>query len=108
MAFKKWEVKLQNKDSKKLTHEGQNEMINIAERMQSRVRNNKLDLIFSIEYKFQFKYTDSQRTKKSAYYFTIELYGKDTAKYVSYPQPSKRDPILRVSTVLFYTHKINI
>lgn len=93
IALQKWQVKLAKKDSKKLTHEGQNEMIDIAERMQSRFPSLFSNIYSSTSY--MFKYTDSQRTQKSAYYFTVGLFGKSTAKSVSYPEPSKRDPILR-------------
>ncbi|XP_044758615.1 multiple inositol polyphosphate phosphatase 1-like isoform X2 [Coccinella septempunctata] len=93
MAFQKWDAKLHKKDSKKLTHEGQNELINIAERMQSRFPSLLSNIYSNTSYKF--KFTDSQRTKKSAYYFAVGLFGKNTAKSVWYPEPSKKDPILR-------------
>ncbi|KAK9888116.1 hypothetical protein WA026_000389 [Henosepilachna vigintioctopunctata] len=92
-SFQKWESKLSKKDAKKLTVEGENEMINIAERMQSRFPT-LLRNVYS-NTSFKFKHTDSQRTKKSAYYFAVGLFGKNTAKSVWYPEPLKKDPILR-------------
>lgn len=45
----------------------------------------------------QFKFTHTKRAKSSAHYFAIGLFGKLTAKDVWFPEPSTRDPILRVS-----------
>ncbi|KAL3274093.1 hypothetical protein HHI36_015509 [Cryptolaemus montrouzieri] len=93
IALQHWENKLKKKDQKKLTREGENEMIDIAERMQSRFPMLLSNIYSNTSYKF--KHTDSQRTRKSAYYFSIGLFGKQIAKSVWYPEPSKKDPILR-------------
>lgn len=91
--FKKWSIKLKQTDNKKLTHEGEDEMLLLAERMQIRfpglIRN-----VYS-ESEHEFKYTATQRTKKSAQYFVAGLFGRNTVKDVYFPEPLKRDPILR-------------
>lgn len=45
---------------------------------------------------FQFKFTKTQRTKKSAQSFATGLFDMNTARDVYYPEPLKYDPILRV------------
>ncbi|XP_050297794.1 multiple inositol polyphosphate phosphatase 1 [Anthonomus grandis grandis] len=91
--FRKWKSTLDIRDENKLTHEGEEEMLLLAERMQSRLPEIFDNVYSNTSYKF--KYTYSQRTKKSAYYFAAGLFGKKTAKDVWFPEPSKRDPILR-------------
>nr|CAI5859808.1 unnamed protein product [Callosobruchus analis] len=91
--FKKWKPSVDPRDEKKLTHEGEEEMLLLAERMQTRFPD-VFDNVYS-NTTYRFKYTYSQRTQKSAYYFTRGLFGKVTAKSVHYPEPSKQDPILR-------------
>ncbi|XP_076275290.1 multiple inositol polyphosphate phosphatase 2 [Rhynchophorus ferrugineus] len=91
--FRKWKSKLDMKDETKLTHEGEEEMLLLAERMQNRFPDVFDDVYSNTTYKF--KYTHSQRTKKSAFYFAAGLFGKHTAKDVSFPEPLKNDPILR-------------
>lgn len=91
--LRSWKPSLDLDDENKLTHEGEEEMLLLAERMQSRFPE-----VFDNAYSnttYKFKYTFSQRTKKSAYYFAAGLFGKNTAKDVWFPEPSKRDPILR-------------
>lgn len=92
-AFKKWEIKLANTDKMKLTHEGEEEMLNISERMQSRFPSLLSNIYSNTSYLFKYSY--SQRTRKSAHYFARGLFGRDTAKFVWYPEPLKKDPILR-------------
>lgn len=92
-AFKKWQNKLDDKDEKKLTHEGESEMIELAERMQSRYPT-LLQNIYS-NTSFQFKFTHTQRTKASAKYFAVGLFGRATARDVWFPEPNKQDLILR-------------
>lgn len=92
-SLRKWKLDFGEEDAKKLTAEGANEMVEIAERMQSR-----LPEIFSHIYSntsYNFKFTSTQRTKASAYYFAKGLFGKPTAKDVHFPEPLKQDPILR-------------
>lgn len=91
--FKKWTITLENEDDNKLTHEGEEEMILLAERMQTRFPE-----LFHSAYSntsFKFKYTQSQRTEKSASYFAAGLFGKETARSVWFPHALQRDPILR-------------
>lgn len=47
----------------------------------------------------QFKFTDSQRTRKSFEAFATGLFGRNNIHNVWHPQPSKRDPILRVRSL---------
>ncbi|XP_060522327.1 multiple inositol polyphosphate phosphatase 1 isoform X2 [Cylas formicarius] len=91
-SFHKWESQLKLEDEHKLAHEGEEEMLLLAERMQSRFP--VLDNVYSNS-SFQFKYTYSQRTKESAYNFVSGLFGRATAKDVWFPEPSEKDPILR-------------
>nr|XP_023025072.1 multiple inositol polyphosphate phosphatase 1 [Leptinotarsa decemlineata] len=91
--FRKWKNGLDHDDKKKLTHEGEEEMLLLAERMQNRFPQ-LFDNVYS-NTSYKFKYTYSQRTQKSAYYFTTGLFGRATAKDVWYPEPSRKDPILR-------------
>ncbi|KAL1497696.1 hypothetical protein ABEB36_008614 [Hypothenemus hampei] len=91
--FKKWKSRLEVDDETKLTVEGEEEMLLLAERMQNRFPT-VFDNIYS-NTTYKIKYTFSQRTKKSAYYFAAGLFGKKTAKDVWFPEPSKKDPILR-------------
>ncbi|XP_019875531.1 multiple inositol polyphosphate phosphatase 1 [Aethina tumida] len=91
--FRNWKSRVDEEDDKKLRQEGEEEMMLLAERMQSRFPE-VFDHIYS-NTSYKFKYTHTQRTRKSAKYFTTGLFGKQTAKHVWYPAPSKKDPILR-------------
>ncbi|XP_066137495.1 multiple inositol polyphosphate phosphatase 1 isoform X2 [Euwallacea fornicatus] len=91
--FKKWKGNLDLEDETKLTHEGEEEMLLLAERMQSRFPE-VFDNIYS-NTTYKLKYTFSQRTKNSAFYFAAGLFGRDIARDVWFPEPSKKDPILR-------------
>ncbi|CAH0564059.1 unnamed protein product [Brassicogethes aeneus] len=91
--LKKWRSKVGQEDAKKLREEGEDEMILISERMQTRFPEVFPNVYSNTSYKF--KYTHTQRTKKSAQYFATGLFGKKTAKDVWFPLPLKRDPILR-------------
>ncbi|CAG9767062.1 unnamed protein product [Ceutorhynchus assimilis] len=91
--FKKWKSSLDSEDNNLLAHEGEEEMLLIAERMQSRFPEVFENVYSNTTYKL--KFTHSQRTKKSAYYFAAGLFGKQTAKDVWFPEPNKKDPILR-------------
>lgn len=55
-----------------------------------------------ILYLFQFKYTDTQRTKESARHFTIGLFGEEASDSVWFPKPPPQDPILRVVIYMLY------
>lgn len=91
--FRKWRTRLDIDDETKLTHEGEEEMLLLAERMQNRFPDIFNEVYSNTTYKF--RYTYSQRTKKSALYFAAGLFGKHTAKEVWFPEPLKKDPILR-------------
>ena len=92
-AFQKWKTKLLASEEKKLTHEGEDEMIELAERMQSRFPNLLSSAYSNTSY--YFKYTATQRTKASAKYFAAGLFGRQTVKDVWFPKPAKHDPTLR-------------
>ncbi|KAJ8939141.1 hypothetical protein NQ318_010896 [Aromia moschata] len=98
-----WKMKLDVKDEYKLTHEGEEEMLLLAERMQSRFPQIFDNVYSNTSYKF--KYTYTQRTQKSAFYFAAGLFGKKTAKSVWFPEPSKKDPILRFYKLCDKWHK---
>ncbi|KAF5293597.1 hypothetical protein FQA39_LY03082 [Lamprigera yunnana] len=92
-ALRRWKVKLQVADEKKLTHEGENEMLLLAERMQAR-----FPTIFTPIYSntsYYFRSTSTQRTKLSARYFATGLFGRQTVKDVWFPKSVKHDPTLR-------------
>ncbi|RVE49017.1 hypothetical protein evm_006375 [Chilo suppressalis] len=95
--FDKWSSNIVVEEEKYLTHEGQDEMILLAERMQKRFPNaikSKYD-----NNTFYFKYTATQRAQQSARYFTIGLFEKKNAQTVIFSPANKVDPILR-----FYKH----
>ncbi|CAH1180036.1 unnamed protein product [Phaedon cochleariae] len=92
-VFQKWKPYVQLADKKKLVHEGEEEMLLLAERMQSRFPE-LFDSVYS-NTSYKFKYTYSQRTHKSALYFTSGLFGRAAAKDIWFPEPSRKDPILR-------------
>lgn len=51
---------------------------------------------------FQFKSTDSERTRDSAKYFTIGLFGRHNSDFVQFPRSLEKDPILRVSYLFIF------
>lgn len=51
---------------------------------------------------FQFRYTATQRTEKSAIHFSFGLFGEKDSQNVWYPEPSPKDPILRVSEAVLF------
>ncbi|XP_015838212.1 multiple inositol polyphosphate phosphatase 1 [Tribolium castaneum] len=91
--FRGWSPKLEANDEKKLTHEGEDEMVLLAERLQSRFPG-ILTSVYS-DSAFKFKFTATQRTKKSAQAFAAGLFGRNVVKDISFPEPLKKDPILR-------------
>ncbi|KAF5269596.1 hypothetical protein FQR65_LT05934 [Abscondita terminalis] len=91
-AFRKWKVKIQVADEKKLTHEGENEMVLLAERMQSRFPSIFSPIYSNTSY---FVSTSTQRTKASARSFAVGLFGRQTVKDVWLPKTPKHDPTLR-------------
>lgn len=92
-AFQKWRTKLRTSDEKKLTHEGEDEMLELAERMQARFPNILRPVYSNTSY--YFRYTATHRTKASATFFAAGLFGRQVVKDVWFPKPIKNDPILR-------------
>lgn len=107
-----WKVTFTEDDIKNLTEEGENEMIDLAERYQSRfpslmpeVYDNQTYKVntyiisiciynfhFSIMFiKFQFKYTTTQRTEQSAKNFATGLFGRQNSHKVQYLKAEHRD-----------------
>lgn len=117
-----WTLGFTEADIMNLAAEGESELIDIAERYQTRfphlfpeVYSNdtykvkkKRVIIVSVElnwimiynnfylFKLQFKYTNTQRTRESAKHFAIGLFGLEGSKRVYFPPPEDKDPILRV------------
>ncbi|GLV32949.1 Multiple inositol polyphosphate phosphatase 2 [Carabus blaptoides fortunei] len=92
-AIRDWHVQINADDEKLLTHEGEDEMLNLAERMQLRYPTILSDIYSNTSYKF--KYTATQRAEQSAKYFASGLFGRDTSSAVWYPAPLHKDPVLR-------------
>nr|CAD7440358.1 unnamed protein product [Timema bartmani] len=93
LYFENWKPQVEDPDHKRLAHEGEDEMVDLAERFQIRFPN-----IFEENYvndSFKFQYTASQRTSESARYFTVGLFGKKDSKNVWFPEALHQDPILR-------------
>ncbi|XP_017064132.1 multiple inositol polyphosphate phosphatase 1 [Drosophila eugracilis] len=80
-------------DEKLLVAEGEDELIELAERMQRRFPDLLPDL-YSPEW-YYFKYTATQRTLKSAESFATGLFGRHRIRSIRYPPPLHEDPILR-------------
>ncbi|KAK6625238.1 hypothetical protein RUM43_005532 [Polyplax serrata] len=88
-----WTPQMELADSKRLAHEGEEEMIELAERYQ-----NRYPTLLGIDYtnsSFDFRCTATERTKQSKYYFLIGLFGRRVAHHVWAPEPIYKDPILR-------------
>ncbi|XP_014224945.1 multiple inositol polyphosphate phosphatase 1-like [Trichogramma pretiosum] len=91
--LERWTINLKEAEAMNLAEEGQNELIDLAERMQAR-----LPELFPDDYEknlFRFKYTATQRTELSAKSFVMGLFGQHQSKKVVFEQPEKKDPILR-------------
>lgn len=97
--LRRWSWKHLNasEDEKLLVSEGEDELIELAERMQHRFPSLLPDL-YSPEL-YYFKYTATQRTLMSAQSFATGLFGRHRIHTVRYPPPLHKDPILRVSGV---------
>ncbi|XP_016976716.1 multiple inositol polyphosphate phosphatase 1 [Drosophila rhopaloa] len=80
-------------DEKLLVAEGEDELIELAERMQHRFPD-LLPELYSPEW-YYFKYTATQRTLKSAESFATGLFGRHRIHSVRYPPPLHEDPVLR-------------
>lgn len=48
----------------------------------------------------QFRFTDTQRTRKSAEQFATGLFGRNEVKKVLFEEPLDRDPLIRVSILI--------
>lgn len=89
----KWKITFGPEYSKTLAEEGENEMIDLAERFQSRfprILNQNYD-----NKTYKFKYTTTQRTKSSAKNFALGLFGLKKSQSVLYEEAEKDDLILR-------------
>ncbi|PBC26190.1 Multiple inositol polyphosphate phosphatase [Apis cerana cerana] len=93
VLFKEWKISFSEDNIMKLTEEGENEMIDIGERYQSRFSNLMPEIYNNQTYKF--KYTATQRTEESAKNFVIGLFGRYNSHQVQYPKAEHKDPILR-------------
>ncbi|XP_017146615.1 multiple inositol polyphosphate phosphatase 1 [Drosophila miranda] len=80
-------------DEKLLVAEGEDELIELAERMQLRFPSLLPDMYDPAWY--YMKYTATQRTLKSAQSFATGLFGRHRIHAVRYPRPVYRDPVLR-------------
>lgn len=88
-------------DEKLLVAEGEDELIELAERMQRRFPD-LLPELYNPEW-YYFKYTATQRTLKSAESFATGLFGRHRIHTVRYPPPLHEDPVLRVSSPLVFS-----
>lgn len=89
-----WKLDLTEEDSMKLYDEGENELIDLAERFQNRFKQ-----IFHHIYNnnsYNIKYTPTQRTEESAKHFSLGLFGKRGSLDIRYPKIDEKDKILRV------------
>ncbi|XP_014252447.1 multiple inositol polyphosphate phosphatase 1-like isoform X2 [Cimex lectularius] len=91
--IQRWNFVLESEGEKFLTHEGEDEMIELAERISNRFPS-LLDRHYDND-TFYFRFTDTQRTRESAKYFTMGLFGRKESKRVWYPDPIYADPVLR-------------
>ncbi|PSN39586.1 hypothetical protein C0J52_18755 [Blattella germanica] len=88
-----WSPHVEEADQKRLSHEGEDEMVELAERFQNRfpqilpeVYNNST---------FKFRHTATQRASESARHFAVGLFGRRVSRYVWFPEAIYKDPILR-------------
>ena len=88
-----WRITFTEDDIMKLAEEGENEMIDLAERYQSRFPSLMPEVYDNRTYRF--KYTATQRTEESARNFATGLFGRHSSHRVQYPEAVYRDPVLR-------------
>ncbi|XP_066595136.1 multiple inositol polyphosphate phosphatase 1 [Prorops nasuta] len=91
--FKNWSFDITIEDIMLLHTEGKNEMIDLAERFQSRFPSIMPEIYDNQTYRF--KYTATQRTEESAKHFTAGLFGWKQSKKVQYSEPEDNDQVLR-------------
>ncbi|XP_008182157.1 multiple inositol polyphosphate phosphatase 1 [Acyrthosiphon pisum] len=91
--IKLWTSHEEIDDKKRLTKEGEDELLALAERMQLRFPN-----LLNQPYEstnFLFRFTDTQRTRISAKQFATGLFGRNDVKKVLFDEPLAKDPLLR-------------
>ena len=91
--FKEWKITFNKDDIMKLAEEGEDEMIDIGERYQSRFPILMPEIYDNQIYRF--KYTATQRTEESAKNFATGLFGRHSSYRVQYPEAEHKDPVLR-------------
>lgn len=89
----KWTPQLKEEDEKKLTHEGEDELLELGERFQKRFPELLPETYSNSSFKFQF--TATQRAEQSARSFTVGLFGRRVSRHVWFPEGVYKDPILR-------------
>ncbi|KAK0160827.1 hypothetical protein PV328_008194 [Microctonus aethiopoides] len=89
----KWKLTFSKHDKMHLHSVGQDELIALGERFQSRFPQLMPEKYSNDSYKF--KFTDRERTEESAKHFAIGLFGKYQSRNVWYPPAEKKDPVLR-------------
>ena len=94
-SLRKWNFTVLEEEEKYLVAEGEDELIELAERMQNRFPKLMPEVYNPKQYFF--KYTATQRTLKSAQSFATGLFGRHRISGIDYPEALHRDPILRVS-----------
>ncbi|XP_033329855.2 multiple inositol polyphosphate phosphatase 1 [Megalopta genalis] len=93
ILLKDWKITFTEDDIMRLADEGGNEMIDLAERYQSRFSSLMPELYSNKTYRF--KYTATQRTEESAKHFATGLFGRHNSYKVWYPEAEHKDPVLR-------------
>uniref|UniRef100_A0A1I8PYE6 Multiple inositol polyphosphate phosphatase 1 n=1 Tax=Stomoxys calcitrans TaxID=35570 RepID=A0A1I8PYE6_STOCA len=91
--LKTWQFNVSAEEEKFLVAEGEDELLELAERMQ-----NRFPQLLPEEYdpsRFYFKYTATQRTLKSAQSFATGLFGRHKIGEIVYPEALHKDPVLR-------------
>lgn len=93
IELSKWTPHLQEVDEKKLTHEGEDELLELGERFQKRFPELLPDKYSNLS--FEFKFTATQRAERSARSFAVGLFGRRVSNHVWFPEGIYRDPVLR-------------
>ncbi|XP_046397097.1 multiple inositol polyphosphate phosphatase 1 [Ischnura elegans] len=91
--FGNWSTNVEEANEKQLTHEGEDEMQDLAERWL-----NRLPSLLTENYdnsSYEFRHTATQRTALSARQFATGLFGRYKAAHVWYPEAIARDPLIR-------------
>ncbi|XP_050420837.1 multiple inositol polyphosphate phosphatase 1-like [Adelges cooleyi] len=91
--IKYWKPHRELDDQKRLTTEGEDELFEIAERFQQRLPHLLDQPVENTN--FLFRFTDTQRTERSALQFATGLFGRVEVKNISFPKPLDKDPLLR-------------